>query len=291
MLNAAIRRLAGRPLRAALQLAGRAYVPGYELRDALEIAGRLAEERQACTLGYFHGPGDGPLRVAEVCCAIIDAVDGLAPRGYVSIKAPACGYDPQVLEAVVLRAKERDLLAHFDSHEVATAEPTLACVARAVALGAAVGLTVPGRWRRSPEDAAWAAALGVRVRVVKGEWPDPADPERDMRRGFLEVIDRLAGGAREVAVASHDPWLAREALLRLRAAGTPCELELLNGLPKRAMLALAAELAVPVRMYIPFGIAWRPYALSKLGDNPRMLWWLARDGMTGLYGRLKRVFR
>jgi proline dehydrogenase len=112
-----------------------------------------------------------------------------------------------------------------------------------------------------------------------------------MRRGFLEVIDRLAGGAREVAVASHDSWLARDALLRLRAAGTPCELELLNGLPKRTMLALAAELAVPVRVYIPFGIAWRPYALSKLGDNPRMLWWLARDGMTGLYGRLKRACR
>lgn len=283
-----LKRLAKRPLRWALHLAGRAYVPGHRLEDALNIAVRLAPGGMASTLGYFHSPGDSPQAVAETSLSIVDAVARLEPKAYVSIKAPACRYDPNLIALIALRARDKNILVHFDSHEHHTSDATLVCVRQAVALGARVGVTLPGRWRRSVVDAELACQLGVRARVVKGEWADPGDPEKDRRQGFLEVVETLAGRVPEVAIATHDPWLARESLSRLLAAGTQCELELLNGLPKRALLRLAQEFSVPVRMYIPFGIAWRPYALSKIGDNPRILWWFAHDGVQGLYGVLKR---
>ncbi len=283
-----LKRLATRPLRWALNIAGRAYVPGHKLEDALDIAVRLAPQGMASTPGYFHSPGDSPLVVAETSLSIVEAVAKLEPKGYISIKAPACGYDPELIASIASRARDKDVLAHFDSHEYHTCDATLECARQAVALGARVGVTLPGRWRRSVVDAELASRLGVRARVVKGEWAAPGEPEKDRRRGFLEVVECLAGRAPEVAIATHDPWLAREALSRLQAAGTQCELELLNGLPKRALLPIAREFSVPVRIYIPFGIAWRPYALSKLGDNPRILWWLVHDGLQGLYGVLKR---
>lgn len=275
-------RLAARPLRPILDIAGRAYVPGSGLADAMKIARHLAEEDVACTLGYFHGGQETGHQLAQVSRTIIDAIADLDPPGYISVKAPAFGYDPTVLATIVAAARERDMLVHFDSHEHVTADATLECLRQAAALGARTGLTIPGRWRRSPGDAEFALQIGTRVRVVKGEWADPDERQRDMRRGCLEVIDRLAGRANEVAVATHDAWLARESLRRLQAAGTACELELLNGLPKRALRALARELDVPVRVYVPFGIAWRPYALGKVAENPRMLWWLARDTVAGL---------
>lgn len=285
MLKARLRQLALAPLRAALNAAGRVYVPGGELADALAVAERLAASGRAATLGYFHSPADRPERIAGVSHAIINAVSGLRPPGYVSLKAPALRYDPGLIGGLARAAAEHGMLAHFDSHENHTAEPTLACVRHAVELGGAVGLTIPGRWRRSPDDADEACALGIRVRVVKGEWGDPAAPGLDPRQGYLAVVDRLAGRARQVAVATHDPQLARAALSRLRTAGTDCEIELLNGLPRREMLALADELGVPVRFYIPFGIAWRPYALSKAVQNPRIVWWIVRDTCQGMLAK------
>jgi len=150
-----------------------------------------------------------------------------------------------------------------------------------LANGVSLSYTLPGRWRRSLDDAQWAIDRQLVVRVVKGQWADPDDPGRDLRAGFLEVIDRLAGRANHVAVASHDVPLAAEALRRLQAAGTSCELELLYGLPMRKSLALADSLGVGVHVYIPYGKAYLPYALSRLRGNPRIAWWLLRDLLLG----------
>ena len=288
MSKALLRRLAALPFRLALHVAGRAYVPGRELADALAIARRLAGDGIACTLGYFHDGSETSNQLTALARQTVAAVAGLSPRGYLSVKTPAFHHRPAVAGEIVAAARDGGVLAHFDSHDIGSADATFLCMRQAVEQGAAVGVTIPGRWRRSPDDAVAAAALGVRVRVVKGEWPDPEAPAMDLRQGFLAVIDRLAGQPVAVAVATHDPWLARESITRLRAAGTPCELELLNGLPRRRLLALARELSVPVRLYLPFGASWRPYALGKVRDNPRMLGWVARDSVVGLFHLWRR---
>lgn len=290
MIRAA-RRLLTKPLRMVLAVAGRVYVPGKELGDAMAIARQLADQQVACTLGYFHSWQESNRQMVDLTNAIVNAVANLEPKGYVSIKAPAFRYDSNVLAAIVTAAGARGVLAHFDSHEHATADATIACVQQAVSLGVPVGLSIPGRWQRSPDDADLGCRLGVRLRLVKGEWPDPSAPTMDMRSGFLDVVDCVAGRATEVAVATHDPWLANESIKRLHAAGTPCELELLNGLPKRALLTIARKHSIPVRIYIPFGVAWRPYAVSKAIERPRILWWIVRDSIVGLASRQQKSHR
>lgn len=269
-----------------LDISGRVYVPGAALDDALRVVRTLAADGHACTLGYFDDGLQSPVEVAAQSVEIVDAVAALDPPGYVSIKAPALRYDLDALDRVLARCRERSVLAHFDSHDIGHAELTLACAERALELGGMAGLTLPGRWSRSVDDAEHACALGLRPRVVKGEWPDPEQPRADARAGFLAVVDALvAHGAAEVAVATHDPPLAREALRRLQAAGVRCELELLHGLPRRGALDVAQQAGVPVRVYVPFGIAWRPYALRQALRRPLVLWWLARDLAAAAVGR------
>lgn len=261
-------------------------MPGATLNDALRVVRTLAAEGHACTLGYFDDGAQPPREVAEQSAAIVDVVATLDRPGYVSIKAPALRYELEALDRVLARCRLRAVRAHFDSHDLGHAEMTLACAERALDLGGAAGLTLPGRWRRSLDDAEHVCALGIRARVVKGEWPDPEQPRADARAGFLAVVDALvAHGAAEVAVATHDPPLAREALRRLGSAGVRCELELLHGLPRRGVLAVAQEIGVPVRVYVPYGIAWRPYALRQALRRPRILWWLARDLAAGVMRR------
>jgi proline dehydrogenase len=277
-----LRALAKACIRPVFRFLARAYVVGPELGDALRALDRLAARGQYATVSYFDQNGESPRAVADRSLASLAALAQRARRSgdYVSVKAPPMRFDADLVREIARKSRQTGVGIHFDSHEAEAAEPTLAAAQLAVSEGApSVGCTIPGRWARSLGDADRAVALGLRVRVVKGEWADPTQTNIDVRAGFLAVIDRLAGRAPVVAVATHDTALARAALHRLREAGTACELELLFGLPMRACLALAREVGVPVRVYVPFGAPWMPYVIAELRRKPGMLWWMAKDAL------------
>ena len=265
-----------------LQLASRSYVPGPRLADAMRWAARMDRAGIAVTLGYFNADQTPPSQTTLENCGAIEALARLRHPGYLSVKPPALAYAGEALLAIAVGAKQHGQWLHFDSHGPQTADPTIQALEALREHHSRLSLTVPGRWTRSPADAEWALSRGIRVRVVKGQWSCPEQPEADPAAGFLSVIDRLAGKAPEVAVATHDIPLAREALTRLLRAGTACELELLCGLPRRDAVAMARELGVPVRLYIPFGEAWIPYALGQLRRHPRMIAWVIRDTLKAL---------
>jgi proline dehydrogenase len=77
-------------------------------------------------------------------------------------------------------------------------------------------------------------------------------------------------------VATHDLGLAGRAIARLRAAGTPCELEQMLGMTTAGAAALAGAHAIPVRVYVPFGRGYVPNALGVLRRNPRLAWTIVR---------------
>jgi len=140
-----------------------------------------------------------------------------------------------------------------------------------------VGVALPARWRRSESDAAGLRDSAARIRIVKGEWADPEWTQVDVDSNYLSLIGRLAGRKAPVSVATHDPELAERALRILLDSGTPCELEQLRGLPARRTMAVARRLGVPIRIYVPFGPGWWPYALDKALARPHLLAWMVRD--------------
>ncbi len=247
-----------------LARAAQRYVAGPETADAMRVALTLARRGLSCTLGYWNSPGDAPAEVAERARDAAHSLDASGVDGYVSVKATALNFDLAPLRTLA------PAHVHLDAMDVDTVEPTFAVAA---ALPGA-GVTLPGRWRRSDRDAGTAVALGCPVRVVKGQFPGYSE-ERDPSAGFLAVIDALAGRAAFVAVASHDAPLAAEALRRLRAARTPCELQLLYGLPIERVLKHTGERTA--RVYVPYGKAFRPYALRRMRENPKTLLWFVRD--------------
>lgn len=270
-------RLAKRIAEPFVRRAARAYLAGDSLADALRVQRRLAEDRRCATLGYWNAVDECPQAVMRQYLAAIPAVQQNQLGGTLSVKLPGLAFAGDLLHELGAAARSHGVLLHCDSHGPELADSTRTVIEGWRAAGNYVGTTLPGRWLRSLDDALWAAELHVSVRVVKGQWADPGAPERDPRAGYLEVIDRLAGRARFVSVATHDVPLAAEALGRLRAAGTRCNLELLYGLPMRESLRLARQLDVDVRVYVPYGSAYLPYALSKLKENPRLALRLAKD--------------
>jgi proline dehydrogenase len=260
--------------------ASRAYIAGPELRDALRTCHELAPLGYSLSLCFWDTEADESRQVADAYLAALSAIAAEKLDCYLSVKLAPLRRGGDRVPELLARARGLGTLVHFDSLGPEAADETLAVIADAARSGAPVGCTLPGRWRRSCRDAQLASDLGLHVRVVKGQWPDPAEPGLDPRRGFLDVVDHLAGRARTVAVATHDAALCREALGRLRRAGTACALELLYGLPVRRAVQVARELGVPVRIYVPYGHGWLPYSLSQARKNPWIVWWVLRDALT-----------
>jgi len=261
-----------------IQSAARPFLGGESIADALCVAARLKREGLAATLSYWDVGGEDSQDIESVNLAAIAAMAPFANETYLSVKPPALRFSHQAARNLASAAALHGLRLHFDSHAADVADLQNAMIETMLgALGPqCLGTTLPGRQQRSLRDAEWATDHSLNVRVVKGEWPDPADPKRDLRGGFLEVIDRLAGRARHVAVATHDLALIREAIGQLRAAGTACDIEVLLGMPISALLTWAKQNAVAVRVYVPYGRGFIPNAIGVLRRNPRLALAIAR---------------
>ena len=266
--------------RAALRNA-RYAAPGYVERFAsgpgAEAAARrcriLARDGLAATVGYFQSSRARP---EEIVAAHRTVAGLLAHDGsdvYLSVKAPPLHFDAGHLRSIAGAGPA----LMFDAHTEKDADRTLAAVSSLLGEFPGTGFALPARWRRSLADSAAFRDGSARIRVVKGEWADPDGDDADVAAAYLRLVAARAGRTAPVAVATHDPGLAERALALLLEAGTPCELEQLRGLPSRRTGAVARRLGVPVRVYVPFGPGWWPYALDNALARPYLPAWMIRD--------------
>jgi proline dehydrogenase len=230
-----------------------ATLAGANFPSALVECERLQARGFRTTVGCWNGADHDSGDLALEFLSTAEALAGAELECRLSIKPLALAFRRDLLRDVVRRAATLRLPMQFDSPAAEVADVTFSAMNDSLCANADLGCTLPGRWRRSLTDAVWAIAQGFSIRVVKGQWADPDDPRRDAREGFLAVINHIAARARFVSVATHDAPLAREALSRLQASRTPCELELLVGQPVKAVLQIAARLGVPVRGYVAYG--------------------------------------
>jgi proline dehydrogenase len=247
------------------------------------------------TLGKLSKSGDDPTEIVHEYQLASNSLlqSPTRDRFYLSVKPPALNFDPEYAEIIATTALQNGHGVHFDSHKFAQTDPTLALLEALLGRklpsndsrrGWRFSLTLPSRWKRSVADARWAAGNRVRVRVVKGDFGAGPGDEVDPGRGFLDLVEQLAGAVPDLALATHDCVLAREAIAKCQKAGVSVQLELFFGRPASAMLALARETGVPVGFYVPYGETLLIYVIRDLLTNPHKL--LRRDSFE-LFGSPK----
>jgi proline dehydrogenase len=270
--------LASHALMPILKYAGRPYLGGETIEDALCVAARLAREEHAVAFSHWDTGSEGADEIEAMALAATTALAATAHDSYLALKPPALHFSRPAARRLASASKAHRVRLHFDSHGADVADLQTAMLAEMLDVVGpdCLGTTIPGRLKRSLDDAEWAIARGLAVRVVKGEWPEPGAAPCDLRQRFLDVIDRLAGRARHVAVATHDLVLGQAAIRRLRAAGTACEIEVLLGMQADPLLAWAKSNAVRTRVYVPYGRGFIPNAVGLLRHNPRLALTIAR---------------
>ncbi|ODU71078.1 MAG: proline dehydrogenase [Novosphingobium sp. SCN 66-18] len=252
-------------------------LPAPDAQSVARLARRLERRGIGVTTGYIPGPDAEPTAVAAENIAVITLLAGRDGTPYLSAKLPTLAFDEPAFATIAQAADSAAMPLLFDAHALKDAGPIHAYLAALLPQQPGTGIVLPARWRRSLDDAARLRDTTARLRIVKGEWADPDWPDCDMDHAYRALVETLAGRSAPVAVATHKPELADHALRTLRTAGTPCELEQLRGLPMRRSTAIARQLGVPVRVYIPFGEGWWPYALDKALARPYLPLWMLRD--------------
>jgi proline dehydrogenase len=270
------------PFRILIERAASRYTAGPTITSARAVCERLACLGIASTVCYWNRSSDSPLLTAEGYLALLDLIRDLPDGSYLSVKAPALGFDMKLINQVLDQAHRTNTTVHFDAMSPETADRTIALIDEARRIHPNLGCTLPSRWRRSLRDLDRAIEWNLRIRLVKGEWPAPKGDEMDPNEGFLRLVERLAAkSARHVAVATHNHKLGRKCLEYLKGRIASCELELLYGFPQRSMLQIARALAIPARVYVPYGGAGLPYRLKDAARKPAILGWFVRDVVRG----------
>lgn len=279
-------------------LAGR-FVAGPDLGSALEVAANLRAEGVAATLFRLGEYVEDPAEVDRTVRDLVRVAPALAAEGldvHLSVDPTQAGLMASVVEcernvrtvaAAVAQARRprprepHDVLM-IDMEDSSTTQDTLDLFERVRGDGLPVAVTVQAYLHRSAADVHHLAGSGAWVRWVKGalaETPQTAAPHRN------EIDDRYRAGlttlfspqARESgcrpSVATHDLRMIVEATTLARLNGWRAdefELEMLYGVRPDLQLALARR-GYRVRVYLPFGAAWFPYAVRRVGESPRNL--------------------
>ncbi len=251
-------------------------------RDGSIVCRELVRHGIPTTIGKLSNSQDDVEQIVKEYCSVSDALRAAPERTFrLAVKPPALHFDPLQASRIQSTATANGHGIHIDSHGHDVADQTLDLLetllvddrfSSADRAGLKPSLTLPSRWKRSTRDAEWAIERGLRIRLVKGEFPaDHQNDEVDSVDGFLSLVERLAGRVPELAIATHDNGLAREAIRRSRNSSSSIQLELLFGFPIRTSVEMANQLHVPVAFYVPYGGTLLLYGIRHLLSNPHKL--------------------
>ena len=153
--------------------------------------------------------------------------------------------------------------------------------------GFPVALTLQAYLHRTPEDIAAKIRQGAKVRLVKGAFSAGADialtTHSDIDDAYWRISKLML--SREAhdhgfypIFGTHDHTLHQHILEQARLEGWKpheYEIEMLYGARPDVAAGLSSA-GHRVRLYLPFGEDWWPYAVRRIAENPRSALLLAR---------------
>ncbi|MGH3532764.1 MAG: proline dehydrogenase family protein [Mycobacterium sp.] len=175
------------------------------------------------------------------------------------------------------RAEQIGAWVTVDAEDHTTTDSTLSIAGDLWADFGWLGVVLQAYLRRTLGDCEQFAAAGVRVRLCKGAYDEPASVAyRDgaaVTDSYLRCLRVLMAGSGYPMVASHDPLIidtvAGLASESGRGAGD-FEYQMLYGIRNDEQRRLV-HAGNRVRVYVPFGTQWYGYFVRRLAERPANL--------------------
>ena len=259
---------------------------GEETTDAQRAAATAAQ--YVHLLGKLAAEGlteDGAVEVSVKPTALgllLGSEDGAGPTSGMGGSRPPCPPDilgqrvaTEHLERIAIAAREAGTTVTVDAEDHRTTDATLRIATALRERFSSVGTVVQAALRRTETDVRELAVPGVRVRLCKGAYAEPAQEafaaKHDVDRSFARCLRILMAGPGYPMIATHDPRLiAITRSLGMNRPAASFEHQMLYGVRPEEQRRLAAA-GAQVRVYVPYGNDWYRYLVRRLAERPANL--------------------
>jgi proline dehydrogenase len=278
--------------RAGRRLAGR-FVAGTTIEDAVAACERVNAQGIAVSLDSL---GESVTLEAEARAAaeiyhkVLDAIAERKLNANVSLKLSQMGLDiapalaEEIVAGVVGHAAGLGSFVRIDMEGSVHTEATIAMTERLHArFPRSVGTVLQAYLFRTEADAERLLGQGIRIRLCKGAYKEPAEvafpAKRDVDANYVKLMKRMATSGVFCGIATHDEAIVEEMRRFVGEQGiarSAFEFQMLYGVRRGLQRRLVAE-GYGVRVYIPFGTAWYPYFMRRLAERPANVVFLARN--------------
>lgn len=271
------------------------FVAGLEIEDALRVTESVNKQGMFVTLdslGESVATESAAQAAAEIYHRLLDAIAHRKLNSNISVKLTQMGLSlaPQLAESIAKNLAEHahatGNFVRIDMEDSALTQITLEIVRRIHALPGlsdAIGIVIQAYLYRSRADITQLISDGVRVRLCKGAYKEPATvafPRKaDVDANYIRLTGMLLESPIYHGIATHDEQMVAAAKNFAKEHGiapSRFEFQMLYGVRRDLQRRLIAE-GYNVRVYVPFGREWYPYFMRRLAERPANVLFLAKN--------------
>lgn len=271
------------------------FVAGMEIEDALSVAESINKQGMHVTLdslGESVTSAEEAHQAANIYHQLLDSIAERKLDANISVKLTQMGLslDPKLAEAIATNfAEHARATANFvriDMEDSQLTQVTIDIVRKINArpdLRGSIGIVIQAYLFRSQADIEQLLADGIRIRLCKGAYMEPADvafPRKaDVDANYVKLSGILLESAIYHGLATHDEAMidaAKSYAKRHSIAPSRFEFQMLYGVRRDLQRKLVAE-GYNVRVYVPFGREWYPYFMRRLAERPANVFFIAKN--------------
>lgn len=271
------------------------FVAGFRIEDALAVARALDQQGLYSTLDSLGENVSSPEQArqsAQVYHSVLDEISGALLNANVSLKLTQMGMDLgealacDIVSGLVRHAVEADTFVRVDMEGSPYTQATIDMVRRLHAVPGnqgRVGIVIQAYLRRSGQDIATLLADGIRIRLCKGAYKEPAEiafpGKKEVDQNFVALMKMLLRSGIYHGIATHDEAMIRATKVFAaaeRIERSSFEFQMLYGIRRDLQRQLVQD-GYKVRVYVPFGEQWYPYFMRRLAERPANVLFLARN--------------
>ncbi|HVR42373.1 MAG TPA: proline dehydrogenase family protein [Thermoanaerobaculia bacterium] len=273
----------------------RRFVAGMEVEDALAATAELNAAGMSVTIDNLGENVTDAAEAHESAALYHELLDQIHRRGLdanVSVKLTHMGLDVDptlarsIVEQLVAHAARTDSFVRIDMEGSAYTQKTLDLVReihREPGNGGRIGAVLQAYLHRTETDAEVLCAEGIRIRLCKGAYKEPASiayqAMSEVDASFVRAMEILLRSGIHHGIATHDPDMIDETIRFATAEKIPpraFEFQMLHGIRRDLQQSLVRD-GWRMRVYVPFGREWYPYLMRRLAERPANALFILRN--------------
>ncbi len=226
--------------------------------------------------------------LANIYIDLLQSIDKEKVTANVSVKLTQMGLDVseqfcyENVSRIIETAKANRNFVRIDMEGTPYTERTLQLVYRWSEKYDNVGTVIQAALRRSENDIKELCRRGIRVRLCKGAYKEPADlafPKKDeVNANYIKLMKILLDSGIFHSIATHDEAMikATKDYAAERGIGNDrFEFQMLYGINRAGQFRLVKE-GYGMLIYVPYGTHWFPYYYRRLRERKENVLFIAR---------------